>query len=191
MANQHSSQRYDVKCHWCGSVFSVVKSRRQSARYCSADCRVKAVSEVHRGNTYRKGSTPWNKGLKGIHISPETEFQKGMTPWNKGKTGYMGANDTSFKKGNLPPQTNPKGHVSEHIKKDRGSDGNYTNIDPTGERKPNYRYARYVWEKHHGQSLPKDKVIYHLNGDKTDDRIGNLVAISRAELLKLNREGRV
>lgn len=27
------------------------------------------------------------------------KFKKGFTPWNKGVTGYMGANRTSFKKG--------------------------------------------------------------------------------------------
>ena len=27
----------------------------------------------------------WNKGLKGIHLNPSTEFKKGMKPWNLGK----------------------------------------------------------------------------------------------------------
>lgn len=29
------------------------------------------------------GSVPWNKNLKGIHLSPKSEFKKGMIPWNK------------------------------------------------------------------------------------------------------------
>ena len=29
-------------------------------------------------------------------------FKKGSTPWNKGLKGYMGANKTSFQKGNIP-----------------------------------------------------------------------------------------
>jgi hypothetical protein len=32
-----------------------------------------------------KGHIPWNKGLKGIHLSKATEFTKGLIPWNKGK----------------------------------------------------------------------------------------------------------
>lgn len=31
----------------------------------------------------RKGHTPWNKGLKGIHLSPATEFKKGKKPHNR------------------------------------------------------------------------------------------------------------
>lgn len=34
---------------------------------------------------YAEGMTVWNKGLKGIHVSPKSEFKKGFTPWNKGK----------------------------------------------------------------------------------------------------------
>ena len=34
---------------------------------------------------YEKGNKPWNKQLKGIHLSPGSEFKKGMPPWNKGR----------------------------------------------------------------------------------------------------------
>lgn len=29
----------------------------------------------HNGNEFKKGSEPWNKNLKGIHLSPDTEFK--------------------------------------------------------------------------------------------------------------------
>lgn len=34
---------------------------------------------------WQSGHEPWNKGQKGIHLSPKSEFKKGRTPWNKGK----------------------------------------------------------------------------------------------------------
>ena len=34
----------------------------------------------------RVGKYPWNKGLKGIHLSPDSEFKKGNIPWIEGKT---------------------------------------------------------------------------------------------------------
>ena len=47
--------------------------------------------------TYRfpKGSTPWNKGKKGIHLSPDTEFKKGRKDerhpgWKGEEVGYHG-----------------------------------------------------------------------------------------------------
>lgn len=32
---------------------------------------------------FKKGMVPWNKGLKGIHLSPKSEFKKGIIPVNK------------------------------------------------------------------------------------------------------------
>ena len=34
-----------------------------------------------------KGQIPWNKDLKGIHLSPDSGFKKGNIPWNKGLIG--------------------------------------------------------------------------------------------------------
>ena len=43
-------------------------------------------------HTGKKGllPDPWNKGLKGIHISPTTEFKKGNIAWNKDKKLFPG-----------------------------------------------------------------------------------------------------
>lgn len=34
---------------------------------------------------FQEGYTPWNKGIKGLHLSPNTEFKKWYIPWNKEK----------------------------------------------------------------------------------------------------------
>lgn len=47
------------------------------------------------GNTFAKGNPSWNKGLKGIHLSPNTEFKKGNNlgeaniKWRGDDVGYM------------------------------------------------------------------------------------------------------
>ena len=35
---------------------------------------------------FKKGNIPWNKDLKGIHLSPKSEFAKGRIPWHTGLT---------------------------------------------------------------------------------------------------------
>lgn len=51
------------------------------------------------------------------------------------------------------------------------------------------RRPRAIYEEHHG-SIPKGYVIRHLDGDHHNDSIDNLVAISRAENMKLNAKKR-
>jgi len=58
-----------------------------------SDFQKKRASETHLGikltknhkeklSKSHKGLSPWNKGLKGIHLSPDTEFKEGAKPWN-------------------------------------------------------------------------------------------------------------
>ena len=74
-------------------------------------------------SVFKKRHIPWNKNIKGIHLSLQSEFSKGQTPWKKGLVGgeykehYLkGFNgifqkgerrspDTEFKKGDKPPWT--------------------------------------------------------------------------------------
>jgi hypothetical protein len=48
------------------------------------------------------------------------------------------------------------------------------------------RRPRKVWEENFGK-IPVGFIIWHLNGDKCDDRIQNLECISRAECVRRNR----
>ena len=107
------------------------------------------------------------------------QFVKGLIPWNKGKKDFRPSPETEFKSG--PDHTGEK-HPSwkggeQKMTKD------CTHVwDGTGKRK---RRPRAVWEEHHG-TLPKGMVIYHKDGNKDNDHIDNLEAITRAELLKRN-----
>ena len=60
-------------CETCRKSFEVVGvtgQARQNRRFCSMSC-IRRVA--------------WNKGMKGIHFSPKSEFKKGHTPPHKGK----------------------------------------------------------------------------------------------------------
>jgi len=108
--------------------------------------------------TFKKGNIAWNKGKKGIRLSPKSEFKVGEK---------VGEEHPSWKGG---VQFNKV-------------DCAYL-WDGANKRK---RRPKVIWEQHNG-TLPDGMVIFHINGDKNDDDISNLKAITRAELLKINQQ---
>lgn len=58
----------------------------------------------HSEETKKKmlGRTPWNKGLQGLHLSPDTEFKIGVKPWNKDKKGIHLSPESEFKRNMTP-----------------------------------------------------------------------------------------
>ena len=105
---------------------------------------------------FKKGEEPWNKGLKGFRPSPDTEFQDGK---------FVGDEHPSWK-GGIQQTKN---------------DGAYVWVGCN----QRVRRARKVYEDTHGE-IPRGYVIYHIDGDNSNDRPSNLEAISRAELVKRN-----
>lgn len=105
---------------------------------------------------FKKGHVPWNKGVKGLHLNSLTEFKKGQFVMDK---------HPSWKGGM---------HKMKH-------DCVYILV----ESNKKIRRPKKVYEDVHGL-IPNNWVIYHLDGDRHNDEIDNLIAIPRSVLLKLN-----
>lgn len=108
------------------------------------------------------------------------KFEKGNMPWNtglKGK-GVIKPNSGNFQKGHRPRNSVPVGTrvIAKGWVKVKVAEPNIWRNE-----------SRIVWEKHHGTPVPKDKLLIHLDGDFTNNRIENLILISRKELGKLNK----
>ncbi len=115
-------------------------------------------------------------------------FEKGHESWNKGTKGLVAANKTSFKKGRVPANIKPIGH--ERICHKYGFILIKINEkNPYTVAKTRYKHKHvYIWEQENGP-VPNSMVVAFKDSDKTNCEPDNLMLISRAELLRLNRFG--
>lgn len=110
---------------------------------------------------YRKGDEPWNKGRE---MSDEVR-EKVKGTW--------------FKKGQIPKNHKPVGS---------------TRIDKDGYKlikiaEPNKwaLYHRHLYEEEQGEKLKKNEAVIFADGDKSNFDLNNLVKVSRANLLYINK----
>lgn len=108
-------------CIVCCNEFDKVRTRSlkswKTATFCSRDCQVKGRVYINLRGGFKKGLTPWNKGMvgvclntgrthfkKGISGSPQTQFKKGRTSYWKGKKNphFAGINNPKWKGGVTP-----------------------------------------------------------------------------------------
>ena len=107
-----------------------------------------------------KGSTPWNKGTRGLQVA-----------WNKGKKmpQVSGKNSAHWKGGCY-----------------RQADGYICIYAP---RHPRCKSRPYVFEhiivaeKRLGRYLQPNEIVHHINGKRDDNRKENLIVMTRAEHL--------
>jgi hypothetical protein len=111
---------------------------------------------IDKKGRFQKGNKPWNTNLKGIHLSPDTEFKTGA---------FVGDKHPSWL-GGVHIMTNDCVHLWDGANK-------------------RVRRPRKVYEEHHG-AIPAGYIVIHLDGNHHNDSPDNLKAISRAENLKRN-----
>lgn len=106
---------------------------------------------------FKKGNTPWNKGKKGIHLSPSSEFKKGVIPYNL------------LPIGEITIRTDKYGTKRKWIK-------------TKNKWMPLYLY---VWTES-GRKLKKGFVIHHIDKNALNDTIDNLIMLSRIDHPKVH-----
>jgi hypothetical protein len=120
---------------------------------------------------FKKGHVPWTKGLKGLHLSPRTEFKPGhpLTGIALARLGKIGSIRIRRDK-----PTGPKG-----IRRLR----RFVKVRCDGPPKGQWiSLARHLWQQAHGPIPPGMWVIY-INGHTLDDRLENYRLASPAAAL--------
>lgn len=128
-----------------------------------------------------KANHKLNSGLTG-------HFPKGHIPINKGTNGMFnaGGNKTSFKTGQMPPNTDPIG--TEKILKDGYV---WVKINDLLKAKKNVNWKqkqKLIWEQVNGP-VPDGYFVLFADGNNRNFELDNLVLVTKAEILFLNRNG--
>ena len=105
---------------------------------------------------FKPGQKPWTTGMKGLRLSPCSEFQKDSVPVNKQEIGALRINTL----GDIDIKVGPGG-------------GEWLSL------------RRYVWEMAYGP-IPPGMCVVPDNGDGHDTRIENLLLVTRAENIQIN-----
>jgi hypothetical protein len=138
---------------------------------CSAKCDGVRRSREMAGNKLRVGKRPanafvaggrsWNAGMKGIHMSPATEFKPGRESDRKAAIGAVTI------------------RVRKRDKKPRA----WVKIAMPNVWRPR---AVVVWEKEHG-TVPRGSVVHHKDESTLNDSPDNLELQTRAQHIDTHR----
>ncbi len=145
-------------CALCSAAFSTEDKRR---KFCGVSCYRKQQTDKPNAGTFAAGSRPWNRDIKGIHLSPASEFKRGQVAINHAEVGSVRIRDDK------------NGRPRAFVK--------------TAE--PNQWTLRAVltWEAINGP-VPRGKVVHHKDRDSLNDDADNLDALTRAEHLAEHRD---
>lgn len=122
--------------------------------------RISALVDKGRAHRFKPGHTTWNRGMRGLR--------------------QLGG-ETKFKAGNMPHTYRPVG--SERVDRDGIL---WRKVADTRNRRIDWRPVHVTeWEKVNG-ALPAGKVVIFADGNRRNFEPSNLLALSRAELMKRN-----
>lgn len=149
-------------CKYCEKSFNAghSESRKRQRKYCSHNCYVLDYKNKSNVGQFKKGRATWNRGKKGSHFSPQTEFKKGRVSLNKLPVGTITKRKSKNK------------IIRQFIKINE----------------PNIwiEYAKFVWIQYKGE-IPKGFLIHHIDGNPINDVITNLALMTRAGHINIHR----
>lgn len=161
----------------------------------------------NKNGQFNKGHIPWNTGIKGIYKALPHAFKKGMIPWNKGKSNQILKNCLNCNKEFYTRKSYIKiGHGKYCSHKccpvwNKGTGGRHkTSKGYILTRKPEHPYSykngyikehRIILENYLGRYLDRKESPHHINHNKDDNRIENLMLFSsHSAHLRYERKGK-
>jgi predicted Zn-ribbon and HTH transcriptional regulator len=137
-----------------------------------------ATKRIGRPNSGRfpKGNIPWTKGVKGLRLSPATEFKCGHIRGMAARR-YRAVGTITIRNDKAPKRLRERKNAKP------GKPRRYIKVRDDGPLHRRYQiYARYVYEQEYGP-IPAGLIVLHKDGDTMNDDPGNLLAVTHASSL--------
>src|SRR4030042_1011946 len=126
---------------------------------------------------FRPGHATWNKGLKGIHFSPQFEFKKGGPLRGFAARLWRAVGTISVRHDQLFHWQKKRRYKTGEARK--GKARRWIKVRDDGVVYKRYiPYARYLWEKRNGP-VPDGLIVVHKDGNQMHDVIDNLILVNR------------
>lgn len=178
----------EIDCERCNRKFTIKPYRLGKAKFCSVECRRSGKTYQCEGcgvDVYRAPShAPGKRVFCSVECASGTQFRVGGKPWNDGVKGIHLSPESEFKPGPRPNKRSPIGSVSIRTRSRDGKQRAWVKV-----AQPNRwtMRAQAVWVSENGP-IPNGFVIHHRDRDALNDDIGNLQMMTRAEHIDEHRE---
>lgn len=138
-------------------LFNEKYNERRTIKSMQRFCSKHKLTGVGNAGRFKKGEKPWNDGVKGLRLSPNSEFKKGNKPHN---TRPLWSERICSKDGFVWIKVfEPNGFVLKH---------------------------HWVWQQA-GLEIPDGAMLCFKDGDKMNCTVDNLILVTKSELLRFNQ----
>lgn len=163
----------EYHCHHA-TMMRTVLSQMSKAEYLQIKHDLLARGGV--ATRFKPGHDTWNKGLKGIHLSPQSEFKKGCLRGQAARNwrpiGTITIRHDSLFRWQRTRKYKGGGHR-------KGKPRRWIKIRDDGlSQKRWIPYAQFLWRKHNGP-VPDLYIVVHRDNNQMNDAIDNLIVVDR------------